>query len=430
MAKSTPTFVIRRAMASDLPTLFKLSKMVHFINLPPDQEIIANKIANSRKSFLRAARDAKSVHKPTRTDSSHGLSEKTAMADIFMFVIEELNSEGCIGTSQLVSQMGGPGHPNVCFKLETREKYANDLKFGTKHTVARVHLDETGPTELGGLILQPSFRGHHLKLGRFTSLIRFHFMGLHRKMFRPTVLAELMAPITSNGESLVWDTLGRRFIPLSYDEADRFCQYSREFMTELLPEGDIHLSLLPPAARAQFGEVGPETVPARRMLERLGFEYHGFVDPFDGGPYITAKTDEIQLVQDTFMAPLGPSIKHEQTNQVGIVSVLNNDGDFRALQTAFQVDRNGRLRVSSEAMVALHAEPGANAGCTPMQVPVEPGKKKKSPNAGVVPSKRTAKKTTKKTTKKTAKKTAAKKLVTKTTKKKPASKTTKKTTRR
>ena len=90
------------------------------------------------------------------------------------------------------------GHPNVCFKLETREKYANDLKFGTKHTVARVYLDESGPTELGGLIMQPSFRGHKLKLGRFVGLIRFHFIGLHRKMFRPTILAELMATLMAD----------------------------------------------------------------------------------------------------------------------------------------------------------------------------------------------------------------------------------------
>ena len=405
MARSTPMFVIRRAMQSDLPTLHKLGKMVHFINLPPDKEIIADKIRNSRRSFQRAARDAKTVHKPKSDLTSGGISEKTAMADIFMFVLEEMGSEGCIGTSQVISQMGGVGHPNVCFKLETREKYANDLKFGAKHTVARVHLDESGPSELGGLILQPSFRGHSMKLGRFVALVRFHFIGLHRRMFRPTILAEMMAPITSDGDSLVWDTLGRRFIPLSYDEADRFCQYSRGFMTDLLPEGDIHLSLLPPAARAQFGEVGPETVPARRMLEGLGFHYDGFVDPFDGGPYLTAKTDDIDLIKLSFAAPLGPSIEHEQTDRAGIVSVLNSDGDFRAIQTAYKVDRAGNLRLTSESMMALHAEPGVEAGCTPMRVPILPGKK-----AGKKTTKKTAaRKTTKKTSNKVGKKTPAKK---------------------
>lgn len=404
MPKTAPMYVIRRAMMSDLPTLTKLSKMVHFINLPPDQEIIANKIRNSRKSFMRAGGDARSVHKPDPKHSSNGLFEKTALSDIFMFVVEEMSTEGCIGTSQLVAQMGGPGHPNVCFKLETRDKYTNDLKFGTRHTIARMHLDESGPTELGGLILQPSFRGHKMKLGRFIALVRFHFIGLHRKMFRPTILAELMAPLCPKGDSLVWDTLGRRFIPLSYDEADRFCQYSREFMTELLPEGDIHLSLLPPAARAQIGEVGPETLPARRMLENLGFQYDGFVDPFDGGPYVTANTDEISLVNDTFSANLGTSIPHSQTNQVGIVSTLNTEGDFRAIQAAFKVDNGGNLRMTVESMVALNAKPNMQVGCTPMYVPVESGKDQKAT-------------TQKKTTKKAAKKSTKKSSTRKTTKK-------------
>lgn len=406
MAKSASQFVIRRAMAADMPTLFKLSKMVHFINLPPDQEIISDKIRNSRQSFLRAARNAKTVHKPKPDTSSAagGISEKTALADIFMFVIEELNTEGCIGTSQVVSQMGGPGHPNVCFKLETRDKYAEDLKFGARHTVARVHLDETGPSELGGLIMQPSFRGHRMKLGRFVALVRFHFIGLHRGLFRPKILAEMMAPITAKGESLVWDALGRRFIPLSYDEADRFCQYSRGFMVDLLPKGDIHLSLLPPQARAHIGEVGPDTLPARRMLERLGFEYNGFVDPFDGGPYLTANTDEIDIVRNTFSATLGTTIKYEQTNNAGIVSVLNNDGDFRAVQCAFQIDRTGKIRLTSDSMMSLHAEAGMIAGCTPMRVPIEPGRQ---PANG---KKRAAKKPTAKPTtkKKTTKRNSAK----------------------
>ena len=44
-------FVIRQAMPDDVPTLLKLARMVHFINLPADQDIIAAKVARSRRSF-------------------------------------------------------------------------------------------------------------------------------------------------------------------------------------------------------------------------------------------------------------------------------------------------------------------------------------------------------------------------------------------
>ena len=400
-------YVIRRAKADDITTLLKMAKMVHFINLPASKQIISEKVTHSRQSFLRAAGNRKVTSKKQYFGNDGGIAEKTVASDLFMFILEDLSSPGCVGTSQLVSQMGGPGNPNVCFKLETREKYSTSLKFGTKNTVARVFLDESGPTELGGLILQPSFRGHPLKLGRFASLVRFHFIGLHRKLFRSTILAELMAPITAEGDNLLWDYLGRRFIPLSYTEADRFCQHSREFMTSLLPDGDIHLSLLPPEARALVGEVGPETVPARRMLERLGFTYNNLVDPFDGGPYITAATNDIQIIKDTFSTTFGNPVLHSKTDQSGIVSKLDSDGEFIAIQAAFLIDPKGRVCVTKESMEALQAVVDSRAGCTPMRVPIEPGNVRKVSSSKAITQKVSKKKPVAK--KSTSKKTSSKK---------------------
>ena len=44
-------FVIRPAILDDLPTLLKLAKMVHFINLPADRDLLSAKIGRSRRSF-------------------------------------------------------------------------------------------------------------------------------------------------------------------------------------------------------------------------------------------------------------------------------------------------------------------------------------------------------------------------------------------
>lgn len=406
-------FVIRRARMDDAPTLLKLAKMVHFINLPADQEIIVEKIINSRASFERAAGVSRKQLTPKRHSGAGGISEKTALAELFMFVVDDTENHGCLGTSQIVSQMGGPGNPNVCFKLEQQDKYSESLKFGTRSTVAKIHFDESGPTEIGGLILQPSFRGHPAKLGRFISSIRFHFMGLHRKIFRPTVLGEMMAPITSDGENLIWNALGRRFIPLSYTEADRFCQYSREFMTSLLPAGEIQLSILPPEVRMQFGQVGKETAPARRMLEKLGFRYDNFVDPFDGGPYLFAKTDEIPLVRDTRQLELGDPVPSADASGAAIVSVLDKDGEFYAVQSVYHIDADGRVRVPREAFEALGGQAGVPAGFTPMDGSPPPEstvrRKKSSRAAGVVRDAKPAqKKPAKAGTKNTKKKSEAK----------------------
>ena len=414
-------FTIRRAKVDDVATLTKLAKMVHFINLPPDRDIITQKIIHSRNSFLKLI-NAKARPEPEPTPSVisalaaappekapelalTGLGSSTIKSDLFIFVLEDSETGNCLGTSQVLAGMGGPGNPNVSFKLEERRFFSESLQTGTSHTVAKMHLDDSSPTEIGGLILQPSFRGHKMKLGRFLSLIRFHFIGLHRKVFADEILAEMMAPISPDGDNLLWDYLGRRFVPLSYDEADRFCQYSREFITSLLPKDDIYLSLLPPAARAVVGQVNPETAPARRMLERLGFEYRGFVDPFDGGPHLHAHTNDIELVKHTERRTLGPALtarQAEKASRHGIVSFHQSDGDFFAIDTPFSVTEAGAIKLPPNASERLHAREGDAIAVTPTD------------RNGPLPKKQArrrpaSKKTTKAGTRKAARKTTTKK---------------------
>lgn len=368
-------YVIRRAKIDDCSTLLKLAKMVHFINLPPDKDIIAQKIAHSRNSFLKIA-DAKAKPEPEPTPRTlagigvepsrlQGLGSSSVHTDLYVFVLEDSETGNVLGTSQTLAHMGGPGNPNFSFKLDRRHFFSESLQTGTTQIVAKLHPDESGPSEIGGLILQPSFRGHPKKLGFFLSVIRFHFMGLHRGLFADRVLAELMAPITADAHNLLWDYLGRRFIPLSYEEADRFCQYSREFIASLLPRDELHLSLLPPAARAVIGEVGPETQPARRMLEKLGFEYEGFVDPFDGGPHVTADTDAIPLVRDTRWATLGDPVEETVCDRVGIVSLMKDNGEFYAMHEPFTLDAQSRVCLPTEAHETLRGAVGVQVGVTP-----------------------------------------------------------------
>jgi arginine N-succinyltransferase len=75
-------FVIRQALPDDVPTLLKLARMVHFINLPADQDIIAAKVARSARSFAGERIDE---------------SERQ-----YMFVLEDTASGGVIGTSSLI----------------------------------------------------------------------------------------------------------------------------------------------------------------------------------------------------------------------------------------------------------------------------------------------------------------------------------------
>ncbi len=357
-------FLIRQSKADDVGTLLKLARMVYFINLPPDERLIAAKIQHSRDCFLRIATGAP-LTLPEPGAHISGLASRDS--DVFMFTLEDTESGGVVGTSQIKAHMGGPGNPNYSFKLIRREFKSHSLGFGTHHLVARLNADTSGPTEIGGLIIQPAFRGHKDHPGRLISFVRFHFMALYRTTFADRIIAEMMAQVTSDGDNVFWDHIGRKFIPVKYAEADRFCQHNRLFIDELLPKDDIYLTLLPLEVLNQVAQVGPETASARRTLERLGFAFKDFVDPFDGGPHLEAATDHVSLVKHTRRATIGEPLTAGKSTQHGIVSVLHSDGEFRAVETEFSVDKQGRVSVNEIAMRALNAEVGMPGGFTPFE---------------------------------------------------------------
>jgi arginine N-succinyltransferase len=201
----------------------------------------------------------------------------------------------------------------------------------------------------------------------------------------------MMGPVSNDGDNEFWDHFGRKFIPVKFAEADRFCQHNRKFIDELLPKDDIYLTLFPLEVQNVVGVVSRETLPARRLLESMGFKFKGFVDPFDGGPHLDATTSEIPLVQSTVRCGLGKALQAGRGDGTGIVSVLHEDGEFRAIECEYAMDGKA-LRVSAESLHLLEAEPGDMAGMTPLPRPAsaEPETSKPSKAKGKSPRRKSA----------------------------------------
>ncbi|MFO0831220.1 MAG: arginine N-succinyltransferase [Phycisphaerales bacterium] len=360
-------FLIRQSKPEDVSTLLKLARTVYFINLPPDERIIAGKVEHSRRCFRRLV-GKEETHRARKSKPlpMDGLAATERDSDSFMFTI--LDKEGGpIGTSQVRAHMGGPGNPNWRFAVSEKRFYSEALRFGTTHTVGRLEGDETGPTEVGGLILDPGFRGHSLRPGKFLSFVRFHFIGLYRAVFARTVLAEMLGHVTSDGDSPFWDAFGRKFIPYKYADADRFCQYDRSFISDLLPKEEVYLTLMPMEIVKLVGQVSTDTAPARRILEQLGFKYRGCVDPFDGGPHVDVPTDSIPLVKWTRRAPLAKPVEAAKCRARAIVSVMSHEGEFRATETLVDAPAQGSVRIPTEAMELLGVQAGDEVGITPLK---------------------------------------------------------------
>ena len=365
-------FLIRQSQPQDVSTLVKMAKMVYFINLPPNESFILDKIENSSRCFSRRVPGTGSAGvKSGRRQSGADIPGHAAMeadSEFFMFSMEDLGAGGgVIGTSQVRARQGGPGNPNWAFRISEKRHYSESLKFGTTHAVGQLFGDESGPTELGGLIIQPSYRGHAQRPGRLLSFVRFHFIGLFREVFAERILAEMMGPLGSDGENVFWDAFGRKFIPVKFAEADRFCQHNRSFIPDLLPKEEIYLSLFPLEVQNALGVVSKETVPARRLLESLGFRYRGFIDPFDGGPHLDAMTADVPLVKSTRFVALGGAAKADRCSKPAIVSSLSREHGFRATQAMVDWDGSSdSVRLTSEVMSVLRVRKGATIGFTPV----------------------------------------------------------------
>ncbi|GAB4009597.1 MAG: arginine N-succinyltransferase [Bdellovibrio sp.] len=270
-------YILRNVTINDLDDLYELSQLMVFINLPPDRNIIKKKIQSSIKSFKSPSEEL---------DKNY-----------YIFVLEDFKSKKIVGVSMIHGKHGTEDEPHFYLKVGKEQKYSKTINTGFIHGTLKLGLITDGWTEIGGLILSPELRGHPDRLGKQLSFVRFLYIGLHRNRFTDYIHSELMPPLDSKGQSPLWEAIGRRFMNMDYEDADRLSRQNKEFILSLYPSDTIYETLLPPEARFAIGKVGNETLPVKKMLESIGFHYTEEVDPFDGGPHYRAKTDEIKIVK-------------------------------------------------------------------------------------------------------------------------------------
>ena len=155
------------------------------------------------------------------------------------------------------------------------------------------------------------------------------------KNFESRILCELTPPLSPDGRSEFWEALGRKFTGLPYVEADYLSRQNKEFIKNLFPEEEIYTCILDARARYVIGRVGLTTMPAKHLLESIGFKYLNQIDPFDGGPHYGANLDEILLVKkakkfETIDGKVG------QFDTLALVGIDHADG-FRGCLTYFDI---------------------------------------------------------------------------------------------
>lgn len=330
-------YILRSASLSDLDDLYDLSQLMLFINLPPDKEIIKTKIESSIKAFTKPSK---------RLWENH-----------YLFVLEDTKAQRIIGTSMIHAQHGTEDEPHYFFTVGQENKFSVSLNTGFIHGTLKLGLDTNGPTEIGGLILDPDFRKNDKKLGKQLSFVRFLYMAMYPNRFKDTIHSELMPPFDNEGHAPLWEAIGRRFLNLEYHEADVLSRSNKEFILNLFPSDTIYMTLLPIEARNAIGKVGDSTAPVKRMLESVGFKYMNEVDPFDGGPHYRAKLKDITPVKDLFEVEILIRDKIIKSDMESILASLpTEDGTYKAAYIS------GNLNKGSPAKFMIDPEEAKELG--------------------------------------------------------------------
>lgn len=278
-------FRIRAATAQDLQPLYEMAKLTGggFTNLPPDRPSLTSKLERSDAAFAR-----------------HG---DFAPNELFVLILENVVTGEVRGTCQLFTAVGETW-PFYSYRMTTLTQHSKELNRTFRAEMLALVTDLEGSAEVGGLFLHPGERAGGL--GLLLARSRYLFIAMHRQRFADRILAELRGIIDERGGSPFWDGVAGRFFGMSFQEADYFNAINgHQFIADLMPKHPVYIAMLPETTRTAIGLPHPSGRAAMRMLEGEGFHYEGFIDIFDGGPTMTARTDKVASIANARAARVG-----------------------------------------------------------------------------------------------------------------------------
>jgi len=337
--------ILRPVAERDLDDLVGLAAQLDSMNLPSDRRFLAQRIHDSLRSFAGGARRAEAV---------------------YVFVLEDLATRRCIGTSTILAKHGTAQSPHYWLERSTEERQCTQLGRHFAHDKLTLRASNDGPTEIGGLILDPRYRRHPEKCGKALSIARFAYIAAHRDGFEREVIAEMLSPFDGPGKNRLWDAFGARFTGLSFREADRLSATNKTFIADLFPRDPVYATLFPPEVREVIGKPNDTAVAAVRILEKIGFRSLNQVDPFDGGPYFGCARDAIASVRERRELVL-PSLADDAPQAMREpLALLSAEGSFGFRATVTPIDDDGFPCVSKECREALGVDSGDRVAVTPL----------------------------------------------------------------
>ena len=142
---------------------------------------------------------------------------------------------------------------------------------------------------------------------------------------------------------------------MSFQEADYFNAINgNQFIADLMPKHPVYIAMLQDSARSVIGLPHPTGRAAMRMLENEGFAAEGYVDIFDGGPTMIARTDKVKSIKDAQSAKLA-STDLEKGERALVAT--GRMATFRSSYGARALHDDGTISIDAQSADVLDVKP-------------------------------------------------------------------------
>jgi arginine N-succinyltransferase len=271
-------YLVRPADFPDLPALERLARHagIGITNFPANRERLNDKIATSRQSLLS------DVVQPGQ--------------ESYLFVMVEQKTQEIVGTCS-IDAMVGIDTPFYSYRIDDVVHASPQLQIHNRIPALFLCQDYSGTSRLNAMVLDKAHQTHEAL--SLLSRARLLFIARHPDRFTPKIFAEIRGESDHKGYSAFWEALGRHFFSMDFKKADYLSGISnKHFIAELMPRYPIYVPTLPEDAQECIGVIHQDSEQVANILLEEGFVFRDYIDPFDAGPTIEAKIDDLKTVSE------------------------------------------------------------------------------------------------------------------------------------
>lgn len=269
-------YLVRPVDFGDLPALERMAKEagIGMTNFPANRERLNDKIASSRRSL--------------QTDVVQPGDES------YLFVLVDTSTNSIVGTCGMEA-MVGIETPFYSYRIDEVVHASPQLQIHNRISALFLCHDYSGTSRLMSLIVDKAHQNREALA--LLSRARLLFLARHPERFTKRLFVELRGESDRNGYSPFWDALGKHFFTMDFKKADYLSGVSnKHFIADLMPRYPIYVPTLPESAQEVIGVLHEDSEKSTDVLLEEGFAFRGYVDIFDAGPTLEARTENLITV--------------------------------------------------------------------------------------------------------------------------------------